>query len=392
MERRGAIAGGFIIAAAVLLCATVAARDDIEDPGSFAGAWYRIVFDSSGNYVRGDGHGYGNGTWYHYPQTGWWRQWYYNEPFSTTRQGYLEYQVYIKPAQPGLPSSAEIRFNWSTPQWSGLRTSRPPLPGDAPSAGAEAKYMQSKSLFSIDNAYIGTVEPIATWTISEYNPEWVSIDIRGRNVYIYRGAFHACTAKDTPTGACYNSDTGQCYLCLEGDCPPAYEWLGAGTTCPDTPAPGTDPVPVYRLWSTAQSVHRYTTSEDERDRFLADPTETWIDEGTAWQVLTTPATTGCLPVYRFESNVRDAEFYTISEAERRMLTDKYAYAWTYTGVAFYAYPQDAPPADTTPVYRFWSGQLGHHFYTISQAERDSLIANYSYTWLYEGVAWYAYPP
>jgi hypothetical protein len=391
MERLKARAQWLVVVAAVVIVPTAVAQNDIEDPGSFPGAWYRIAFDGSGNYLYGDGHGYGGGTWYFYPQTEWWRQWYYNEPYSTYRQGYLEYQVYIKAVDSRLPSSAEIRFNWSTAQWSGLRESHPPLPGDVPTTATESAYMQSKHLFLVDNAFIGTIEPIASYTIREYNPEWVSIDVRGRNVCMYRGAFHWCVANDSPTGACYNSDTGQCYTCFEGDCPPPYEWLGPGTSCPDPLPPVSSPVPIYRLWSTIRSIHLYTADPNEKDRLLADPVEAWLDEGVAWRVFVRDTEPDGLPVYRFRSDASGARFYTISEAEKQMLMGNYAHVWTYDGIAFYAYSEGRAPTETLPVYRFWSGALGHHFYTINKAERDTLIKDYSYVWLYEGVAWHAYP-
>jgi hypothetical protein len=392
MERLKSPPRWFAIAAAVVITSVAVAQNDIEDPSSFPGVWYRVAFDSSGNYLRGDGDGYGAGTWYFYPQSGWWRQWFYNEPYDAGRQGYLEYQVYIKAVDRRLPSSAEIQFNWSTPQWSGLRSGRPPLPGDAPTTATESAYMQCKRLFQVDDAQIGTIEPIASYTIREYNPEWVSIDVRGRNVTIYRGAFHWCTAKDSPTGACYNGSTGQCYSCLEGDCPPPYEWLGPGTSCDDISPPASAPVPVYRLWSTTRSVHFYTVDKSEKDRLLADPTDLWVDEGIACRVFAGDTEPDGLPVYRFRSAGSGAQFYTISEAEKQMLMNNYPQAWIYEGVTFYAYPQGRQPPDASAVYRFWSGALGHHFYTIREAERDALIDQYAYVWLYEGVAWYAYPP
>ena len=45
---------------------------------------------------------------------------------------------------------------------------------------------------------------------------------------------------------------------------------------------------------------------------------------------------------------------------------------------------------TKPVYRFWSDVLSTHFYTISETQRDWLIANYPTVWTYENIAWYAY--
>jgi hypothetical protein len=44
---------------------------------------------------------------------------------------------------------------------------------------------------------------------------------------------------------------------------------------------------------------------------------------------------------------------------------------------------------TDPVYRFWSPYSGSHFYTISQAERDYVIATWPDYWDYEGVAFNA---
>lgn len=43
--------------------------------------------------------------------------------------------------------------------------------------------------------------------------------------------------------------------------------------------------------------------------------------------------------------------------------------------------------DVIEIYRFWSALFRGHFYTISVAERDSLIAN-DPNWVYEGLAWY----
>ena len=79
-------------------------------------------------------------------------------------------------------------------------------------------------------------------------------------------------------------------------------------------------------------------------------------------------------------------------AEKEGLEASYSHVWTYEGPAFYAYPEGKQPADAVPVYRFWSNAAGYHFYTINEAERDHLIANYPYAWAYEGVAWYAYEP
>jgi hypothetical protein len=95
------------------------------------------------------------------------------------------------------------------------------------------------------------------------------------------------------------------------------------------------------------------------------------------------------PVFRFWSPTHSQHFYTIDEVERDKLINQYSHFWTYEGVAYYAYPEATQP-DTSAVYRFWSPITSSHFYTISEAERDSLIQNRPDAWIYEGVAFYAY--
>jgi len=123
------------------------------------------------------------------------------------------------------------------------------------------------------------------------------------------------------------------------------------------------------------------------------PDGNYVFQFNAWQQpveskeFTTPA--AWRPVYRFWSPVLERHFYTLSPAERDKLINNYSGVWTYERVAYYAFADDTEPS-TAPVYRFWSGSLNTHFYTSSQAERDKLINNYPQVWAYEGIAFYAY--
>ncbi|MEN6333297.1 MAG: GEVED domain-containing protein, partial [Phycisphaerales bacterium] len=213
---------------AVVLPAARAQYNDHEDPDLYPGAWFKLVLGGDGKVVDGGGHGYNNGAWYYYPQSGWYRQWYYNEPYSTDREGYLKYEVYIKAVDPSKLTYVEINFNWTTPEWSQLGLNRPPLPSDMTTADKEARYTASRRVYLVDGWYIGTVEPIYSHIIEEYNPEWISIDIRGRNAYMFRGAMHEC--RDKP-GACCDRQTGECTTTYESECPASLEWLGPGTSC-----------------------------------------------------------------------------------------------------------------------------------------------------------------
>ena len=108
----------------------LANQSTTEDPSNYPDSWYRLVLDASGRSTSGDGHGYGAGTWYYYPDTGWYRQWFYNQPFDTADKGRLQYVVYVRAVDATRPTTFEINVNWTTPQWSQLNAKQPPLPQD----------------------------------------------------------------------------------------------------------------------------------------------------------------------------------------------------------------------------------------------------------------------
>lgn len=69
------------------------------------------------------------------------------------------------------------------------------------------------------------------------------------------------------------------------------------------------------------------------------------------------------------------------------LLDQYAsIGWKRTGVTFSAFTQ-GQDASAKPVYRFFAPAVGSHFFTISEADRALLSNTAGFT--YEGVAWYA---
>lgn len=92
-----------------------------------------------------------------------------------------------------------------------------------------------------------------------------------------------------------------------------------------------------------------------------------------------------LPVFRFYNGTTGAHFFTASPAERDN-TLKNSPAFAYEGVAFYA--QAITLTGNSPVYRFYGSTGGAHFYTISAAERDAVLGSNS-DFKYEGVAWFA---
>lgn len=91
-------------------------------------------------------------------------------------------------------------------------------------------------------------------------------------------------------------------------------------------------------------------------------------------------------VHRFANSNNGEHFYTIDEYEKDTVLQDYT-CYRYEGIAFYAYPTDQPK--TLPVYRFFDKDVGCHFYSLDEAEKDIVMQNC--TWLYERVAFYAYP-
>jgi len=158
-------------------------------------------------------------------------------------------------------------------------------------------------------------------------------------------------------------------------------------------SPGTinQTLPVYRFWSPVLQYHFFTTGAAEKQMLIDLFPSVWTFEGIAYFTAAEGSDPNAAPVYRFWSPVLSSHFYTISEAEKEMLLRDFPAIWGLDGIAFYAYPEGRQPADSAPVYRFWSGSLSSHFYTASENERDNLISGFSDIWTFEGIAWYAYP-
>jgi hypothetical protein len=146
---------------------------------------------------------------------------------------------------------------------------------------------------------------------------------------------------------------------------------------------------VHRFWSPTLERHFYTISEAEKEMLIANYKHVWSYEGVVYHAFLTAIDPDLRPVYRFWSDRLSGHFYTLNAAEKDWLIAQYSHIWTFEGVAFYAYASDKHPAGTRPVYRFWSPTKSAHFYTVNEAERNNILANYAHVWSDEGIAWYA---
>jgi lysyl endopeptidase len=94
------------------------------------------------------------------------------------------------------------------------------------------------------------------------------------------------------------------------------------------------------------------------------------------------------PVYRFYNAQSNVYFYTISSAERDTILATLTNALTYEGIAFYASPTSAVGYST--IYRFRNTVNGSYLYTISEVEKNSILQGYP-QYVLEGTAWFAEP-
>ncbi len=146
---------------------------------------------------------------------------------------------------------------------------------------------------------------------------------------------------------------------------------------------------LFRFWSEQKKGHFYTSSIDEKNNVInTSPSAVWSYENESYSVYNMPQP-GSLAVYRFWSSTKQKHFYTIDPAEKAAVEANYPdNVWKYERVAFYAFPGNT--TGTKPVYRFWSNRYQGHFYTISESEKNQIIAGDSANWKFEGIAFYAY--
>jgi hypothetical protein len=148
-----------------------------------------LTLDTNGAFIDGGGvDAFGDG-WFYYPMENWWNIWFYDHPFDSSRKkvGYIEFDA--TPLIPGVPQLVEVAVNWSTDLWSFdyPNDSMPPTPNYP-----EEMYVGRHVIFT-DNVVNGHVGPIYYEIPVDYNPEWVSVDIRGYNFVITMGTIsHEC--------------------------------------------------------------------------------------------------------------------------------------------------------------------------------------------------------
>ena len=151
---------------------------------------------------------------------------------------------------------------------------------------------------------------------------------------------------------------------------------------PDMAAPNPNRQPVYRFYIPQSGVYFYTIYPSERDSILATMSNAFTYEGIAFYASPTP-TPGFSAIYRFRNSINGAYLYTISDAEKASILQNYP-QYVLEGTAWYA--EQGSTGGGSPLYRFRTNN-GTHIYTAYESEKASIIAKYP-SFVFEGPAYY----
>ena len=162
---------------------------------------FSVDIDAKGEGIAGDGTGFDRGSWYYYPNTDWWNQWFYNSDYDPAHRKVVEVDLTFRVLDPtsAVASTVEVALNWTTGAWpSDMDVPVPPLPQDIKSVSHEGQVIVRQvvvPLKQITKSFFISVPP----EIEDFCPEWISIDVRGRNVNVEGLIRHECLEKEDPT-------------------------------------------------------------------------------------------------------------------------------------------------------------------------------------------------
>lgn len=144
---------------------------------------------TTGIVLDGGGSGYNGGEWYTYPSM-WINQWFYDHPFDDTRGKTIHVEFDWMAYDTSCVADITVAVNWSTPEWSylGYEDTLPPLPDCD-----ETIYIERLTFLDVCDYGYDWQHVVFDYVIWDYNPEWVSIDVRGCNFQIIDGVMaHEC--------------------------------------------------------------------------------------------------------------------------------------------------------------------------------------------------------
>jgi len=181
-------------------------------------------------------------TWYEYQDESgdfWYNIWFYNDPFDDTRMKIIKMGFWVQRLDPAVEGNIFYVVNWSAPGWNPdppafpmpedeVYVERSPTNGPFPVIAAD-----------ITNPYGQWIE--LTYTIPDYNPAWVSVDIWGDNIIILDDVVEP--PMDSPLNFWWQQSPGPggilVHECLPKPSGNSSPWEGpvVFTTLPQCPVP-----------------------------------------------------------------------------------------------------------------------------------------------------------
>jgi hypothetical protein len=154
---------------------------------------FGVTVDETGNFAEGWGENAYDDQWFYYPWYDWWNVWFYDHPYDPTRYKEITVDFDVFMMNPTAPAYFEIAVNWSTDAWS---LDQPPADSNPPLPGTDEDLYIGRATLMADEYFEGHYT--YTYVIPNYNPEWVSIDVRGYNFYIPGGIIeHECIGQQS---------------------------------------------------------------------------------------------------------------------------------------------------------------------------------------------------
>lgn len=172
-----------------------------------------------GGGMQGGGTGWNDGQWIEYPddpngdpQRPWYNQWFYNDPLDTDRYKEIFWDITVEPLDPtgaGGGDIVDVAINWSNDLYPD-GTGQPPMPDQENFIERQIIWPGTGTPGDVEfDPATGTIhlknrpEDGDPFIISDYNPEWVSIDVRFadgtimQDVTISGEIWHECVPEPT---------------------------------------------------------------------------------------------------------------------------------------------------------------------------------------------------
>ena len=142
-------------------------------------------------------------TWFYYPPPSngtslasvqplpWWNEWWYNDPFIQPGGKWVDINFQWQPIDPGQPTDFHVTINWTNGGWRNQGT--PPIGGQGYDPELYIERLTPWVVHSDPGLPGGSFDTGIYWLPIDYNPVWVSVDVRGNNVLISNGTIdHQC--------------------------------------------------------------------------------------------------------------------------------------------------------------------------------------------------------